>query len=290
MSQSPEPLVLPPAECRHVAESRRLILAAAAAVKPGRAAVLGAGPCREIPLAELAERFEHVTLNDIEPETISQAMASVQLPAGLAGRIELDTSDLTGVTQAVLGQIDDTLATAGDPAAAIAAMTTIVEQQPPGLVPLAGPYDMIVASCLLSQLHQPLVDQIGRRFAARFPESNKLPEISPQWKQALFNLARRMEARFVDELTRLLAPRGAIYLSESVQMCHVELRPDGQWQTEGSYRMLRTTNLADYFDHRFKAQARARWHWVVTPPARPGDRGRLFDVQALVLRVWQTSR
>ena len=48
-----------------------------------------------------------------------------------------------------------------------------------------------------------------------------------------------MEARFIDDLVALVAPSGLVYLSESVQMCYVELTADGRWQTEGTYRMLR---------------------------------------------------
>ena len=66
-------------------------------------------------------------------------------------------------------------------------------------------------------------------------------------------------------------------------MCDIRLNPSGQWATAGTYRMLRSQQLADYVDPRFALVAQGRWHWVVSPPERAGDTGRLFDVQAVVL-------
>ncbi len=97
-----------------------------------------------------------------------------------------------------------------------------------------------------------------------------------------------MEARFIDDLVAHLAERGLIYLSDSPQLCYIKLMPDGQWETEGTYRLLRSKELADYLDRRFAPIAQGRWHWIVSPPEKPGDVGRLFDVQAVVLRVWRT--
>jgi hypothetical protein len=48
--------------------------------------------------------------------------------------------------------------------------------------------------------------------------------------------------------------------------------------------MLRTKELADYVRERFEIVGRNRWEWVVNAPQTTGDTGRLFDVQALVLK------
>ena len=92
------------------------------------------------------------------------------------------------------------------------------------------------------------------------------------------------EVRPGDDLARLTGPGGLVYLSESAQMCFVEPTTGGKWQSEGTWRMLRSTSLTDYFDARFEVVGRARWDWVVTPPGAT-DRMRWYDVQALVLRV-----
>ena len=36
---------------------------------------------------------------------------------------------------------------------------------------------------------------------------------------------------------------------------------------------------------RFVVEQQGRWNWVVNPPERTGERGKLFDVQALILSL-----
>ena len=152
-------------------------------------------------------------------------------------------------------------------------------------MPIDGQFELVVASCLLSQLHFQLTHAAAARFAARFPGQADALGGSDTWKKSLYAAARRMEDRFIADLAALVVPRGAIYLSESAQMCYVRLAADGGWQTDGTYRMLRTTDLADYIRGRFAIVERGRWEWVVSPPQAPGDTGRLYDVQALVLQA-----
>jgi hypothetical protein len=93
-----------------------------------------------------------------------------------------------------------------------------------------------------------------------------------------------MEDRFIENLSALLSDDGLVYLSESAQVCFLQLAPDGRWKTRGTYRMLRTKDLADYVSGRFEIVGRNRWEWVVNAPQTSSDTGRLFDVQALVLK------
>ena len=60
--------------------SHELIEHAMREVRPGRALVLGAGACREIPLVALAARFEAVTLVDENAADLATAIAL--LPTG----------------------------------------------------------------------------------------------------------------------------------------------------------------------------------------------------------------
>lgn len=278
------PYFLPPIACRHVAQSRRMISAAAASAPQGRALVLGAGACTEIPLAELAARFDHVTLCDVDSAAMQQGVAEARLDAAQRTKIQLKALDLTGLTEPLLAEIE-ALPQCEASAELIDRMAALLDVAAPAPLPIEGRYDLIVASCVLSQLHFGLTHGSAALFLECFPDETSALEQSSRWTAALEGVARRMEEALLSEMLRLLAQQGQIYLSESVQMCFLEAHPSGQWQTEGTYRMLRTTDLADYLDARFVILARERWEWIVWPPTAAGDTGRLFDVQAVVLRA-----
>jgi hypothetical protein len=274
--------LLAPVESRHEQQSRQLILSAAERVEPGAAVVLGAGECSEIPLAQLVARFERVTLNDLELTPLEKAVAAADLDAEGRKKIETHVADLTGTTQGLLEKLESCLRSAADPNVAVERMAEIVANQTPGGLSLSGPFDLVVASCVLSQLHVGLAHRAAEVFEKFFPGRLEQLSSARHWTDAIHELARRMDARFVDDLAALVAPRGLIYLSESVQMCFVQLTPGGQWQTPGTFRMLRSKDLSDYVGGRLTILERRRWHWVVWPPVAAGQTGRLYDVQALV--------
>ncbi len=279
---------LSPTPCQQVQQSRRLILAAAEA-RGGAVLVLGAGRCAEIPLAELAVQFERVTINDINAAELEQGIAAAHLDEAARAKLDVRVGDLTNATDRLLDKIDGVLDESGEADAAIEAMAQLLDDEPLAGMPLEGKYDLIVASCVLSQLHFRLLHSASEAFERRFPGAAERLATNVRWTSALYDMARRMEARFIDDLIAHLAEHGLIYLSDSPQLCYIKLTPDGKWETEGTYRLLRSKELGDYLDRRFAVIAQGRWHWIVSPPEKPGDEGRLFDVQAVVLRVWRTS-
>ncbi len=258
-----------------------MIVRAAEAVEPGRAIVLGGGACSEIPLAELAARFAHVTLNDIEREPLERAMG--QLAPADRAKVDLQIADLSGTIGPVLDRLNEAIAAAVGADEAIAHMAQVVAEQAAVGMHIDGHYDLVIASCLLSQLDFWLVHRSEEVFARRFGDDRQRLREARDWLAALADLNRRLQARFIDDLAELVADGGRIYLSESVQMCFIELAPDGRWQTEGTWRMLESKDLGAQVPDRLAIVEEGRWEWVVWPPQKPGDRGRLFDVQALVL-------
>jgi hypothetical protein len=276
--------LLEPIACRHREESHRVILRAADMVPQKRAVVLGGGPCEEIPLVALLQQFDEVLLNDLDESPVKRAIDALPKDTGLRGKVSVSIADLTGATADALSRVDQTLLESDTPASAATAIARALDAVRPEPFPIAGRYDLVVCSCVLVQLHVALTSGTAERFAARFPGQADVLAESTDWQSALARLARRMEERFVDDLANLVTDTGLVYLSESVQVCFLQLAPDGRWQTPGTYRMTRTTDLADYVAARFEVIGRARWEWVVDAPQTATDSGRLFDVQALVLR------
>jgi len=282
------PYVRDPVPCQQVAESKKLILTAAEWAQPGSLLILGAGHCAELPLKELAARFEKITINDVDNAVLEEGLAAAGLTEAERQKLTIHIADLTGVTESLISRIEDILSANRDPQAAIEAMSHLLDTALVAGMPITGKFDLVIASCVLSQLHFGLLHRARLAFDKQFPGQDKLLADSVRWSSALFEMARRMEKKFIDDLAEHVAPGGFIYLSDSTQMCYVKPAPEGKWETEGTYRMLRTRYITDYLDERFVSVGRERWDWVVSPPHQPGDVGRVYDVQGVVLRTWRT--
>jgi hypothetical protein len=261
---------------------------------PGSALVFGAGQCDDIPLDRLADRFERVRLLDEDRTALDEGVDRANLEPAKRARIELGIGDLTGVTAELSTVIREELQRRPLPAAEhveswIDALAGAVDRGVPTSQSNLGAPDFIVVSCVLSQLHVTAVhrvlDEIGEQTkSAGRPELVTAVRQSPRWTEALLSLARRMEDRFIDDLALLLSSGGIAYVSDTVQMCFVRPLPNGDWTSDGLYRMTRTPQLADYFDRRFRIEPLGEWAWVVAPPANPEDVGRVYRVQGLRVR------
>ncbi len=282
------PYLRHPVPCQQVAESKKLILAAAEWAQPGSALILGAGHCAELPLKELAARFERITINDVDNAVLDEGLSAAGLNDEERAKFKINIADLTGVTESLVSRIEVILSASRDPQAAIEAMAHLLDTALVAGMPITEKYDLVIASCVLSQLHFGLLHRARLAFDKRFPGQDKLLADSVRWSSALFEMARRMERKFIDDLAEHVAPGGFIYLSDSTQMCEVRGTSKGKWETAGTQRMLQTRYITDYLDQRFVSVGRERWDWVVSPPHQLGDIGRVYDVQGVVLRTWRT--
>jgi SAM-dependent methyltransferase len=140
----------------HRSASTQLVLEAAAGLDPGaRLCVLGAGNAYDLELAQLLERFGEVHLVDIDPDALSRAKQRAQAnarsrisnhaPFELSGMFEhLERWARLQVTPEELMQAP------ARGAERIAAA-------------LPGPFDVVVSTCLLTQLQLQLLELLGDR-------------------------------------------------------------------------------------------------------------------------------
>jgi hypothetical protein len=274
---------LQPIADQHRDQSEAFILDAAKATSGGRALILGAGECAEIPLQKLLNHFNELTLNDLATATLEEAIAARNLNTPETAKIRLVEADLTGLSDVVVSAVASVVAITTDPQSALIAMADAVDKAQPAPVPIAGQYDLVVASCVLCQLHVTTLHRARTEFLKQFPGQEAILQTTPVWADSLERMARRMEREFVDHLLSWTAPGGRIYFSETVRVAFLEVGENNGWQSEGNYRLLKSGQLADYLDNRFTIESQRQWHWVFKPPKKPGDRGRLFDVQAMIL-------
>lgn len=273
---------LQPVACRHVAASAMLIQVAAEGLPPqGRVIVLGPGDCRELPLGWLAQRCSSLTLVDRQPAGAEAVVAALRPQTSCAWEVRAD--DLIGVNDAFLAETDARLAAHPDADSAAQSLLELVgATQPDAYVDASGPYDLVVASCVFSQVANSLTQGLVARISERFPNDAARWNAAPAWTEALFALSERAELAFLRSVAGLTAPGGRVFLSETVQGCFIHPHPEGGWQTEGTYRMTRRPHVADYVPGRFSIVRQGAWPWVAMQPT-PASAGRLFQVEGLVL-------
>lgn len=279
---------LPPIPDQHRTESSKLILHAADMVTPGSVLILGVGRAQEIPLAELAERFGKIVLNDIDGAAIEAELATLPLSPAARAKIELAPADLTGATDSLAKSAVQTLEIETDPAAGANALAALLEVPRPPVVQLAEKFDLVIASCIVSQLHVPATERLQEAFVTKFPGQLETLQKSVVWLTALARYAQRTEASLVSSLAALVSPAGRIVFSESVQAVFFEVGENGEWLAEGTHRMLRTVNLVELLDSRFRVYTKSRWNWVILP-TKGTKRGRAFDVQGLIVGLNSSS-
>jgi hypothetical protein len=142
--------------------------------------VLGAGNCDDLDLPALVREFGEVHLVDLDGAALGRALA--RMPAGPAARVVLHGDvDLTGLLDGVerWGEDDQLLAKeAAGAAAALAAR-------------LGRTFDVVLSSCVLSQLCAPFTRVLARR--------------PPEWRSLMTVLGRT----HLELMARLLRPGGS---------------------------------------------------------------------------------
>ena len=269
-------LLVEPLACPHVALSHELITSAMRDVHPGRALVVGAGPCREIPLVALAERFARVVLQDQDAGDLATAAALV---AGVAS-VTTEVCDLTGLTEELVADAAQRIAIAGSPAHAVEQLIERVQNASLRVAPPAPVWDLVIASCVGTQLHIRALDAITRCYAARFPHAPLAQ--SAAWTDAMMRFTWRLQDDFMAHLLGLVAPGGRLYLSDTVQVGLLYLRADGGWRTPGWYRMTRERFLADLLPPVAHLLHGGQWPHIIAAPSLDAA-GLLYNVHAVVM-------
>ena len=208
----------------HVERSNARVLEAAKAAS-GRehALVLGAGNATEIPLAELARRFDRVTLVDLDGESLAAGVA--ELPEQLAAKVETRVADATGFVAAWLDRATTAVEGAADFEAAAAALASEAAALDSGEGPALDDADLVVSSLLLSEIDRYALGYADRRIQQRF--GRRLAEASEHAaiRDRLRALAREDH---VGVLWRLTEPGGALYFADTVARGPFEQDPEAR--------------------------------------------------------------
>ena len=197
----------------HVERSRARILEAAAAAQ-GRsvATVLGAGVCTEIPLEELARRFDRVLLVDMDGASMVEAVE--RLPLELRSKVDIRVADITTFAAVLMRRLRRAVEESADAAEAFERFGGILASLEPGLLPARlPPSDLIVSSLVLSTLHRYPLSYADRLLRTRFGVRLRSWEGYEDARRRLIRLALRDHFQLLRSACR---PDGAIYLAATV--------------------------------------------------------------------------
>ena len=138
----------------HRARVQELILAGRELTPGGKFVALGAGNCNDLELQRLIDAFDEFHLVDIDPASLAAACERQGVTDAPGLRIHAPV-DLTGIAPLVSAWKRDDTPRLPDVRHAIHASDTAVTPD------LTGPFDVVLSSCVLSQLVGYATDTLG---------------------------------------------------------------------------------------------------------------------------------
>ncbi len=272
---------------QHASANREFLLRGAMAARRGTAAVIGAGKLYDVPLAELAERFERLILIDVDGAALAE---SVELELGdspLRQRLELVTSDVTGCNETFVRAVSAIFdAERTEPGcyrallALLALLSSYSGRAPLTLARTLPPLSAVFSTMVLSQLAEPLTRYLGQRFAERFPGSARWQ--SHELQLALGQFSHRLQHAHVQAL---LASAPTVTLTSDVSEQYTRLGAASQ-----ALPLIGSAHLSELFPSAVSADlCCAEWLWprVVSTPDKP--RGRLLRVNGCLYSAAPSS-
>jgi hypothetical protein len=246
---------------------------------PGRklAVILGAGHAFDLPLVELAAAFEKLVLVDIDAESLNAAVTGVLKDPALRARAELRVLDLTGINGQFVQRIDEAVASAANAEEArdrLEALCWTYRLVSPRLLPPEERADLLVSSCVLSQVSWPQRVYARRVYERRF---SSLPgPLELRWARHFTYLELRVQQ---DHLTSLAGVAEQVALTCDVLSNTTVLDAAGAELKSGrAIPTLGVPSLLERVPKFFSLQEHASWEWVFSKAAR-GANGLRKDVE-----------
>jgi hypothetical protein len=269
----------------HGQNNRQLLLRGAERAAGPRAVVVGAGKLYDIPLRQLAERFEQLLLVDIDAAALAESVKQVGLEPKLQARLSLVQTDVTGINDVFLEKARAALALAGEVEVYAALLRLLHEyrvDEPPRLFPegaARGQLDFACSSMVLSQLATPLTHHVQERFAARFPASERMQ--AREFQVALGQFTHRVQ---LAHLRSLLAAAPCIALSSDIADQYTSLDGRGTVIYAATPLPLLGVPTLDALVPRLQARTvlTAEWQWRHVVPTRSKPRGHTLHVAGIV--------
>lgn len=270
----------------HLSLSKEMISAAARLSDPCCCAVLGCGNCRDVPIDYLTGTFHQTDYVDLDTSSVQLTQARRQSVDAARHMFRFFKADLTGLVDRLSAAAEEVSLRFTAPQSSLDSLSSLLLSTRPDFwrPPTNEQYNCIICSTVLTQLQASVRNAIERIVLARYPTSSDILQSYGPWKKSLWAFARRIEDAFLDHLDSLSAPRGIIYLSDTVTVSWLRAGASQSFITEGTWIATRTGRIADYL---------RPWHEIITERSWCWTRkktegvylGRLYGVQAMIYRV-----
>lgn len=270
----------------HLLSSVGMITEALALASPGSGAVLGCGPCVEIPIRLLNEKFDLVDLVDIDGDALSVVDAQCRQWGDVKNSYRFHCTDLTGLIARVERWAGELVANAVNPIECLEQLGSLLESTTPAfwLPSQKQCYDLLICSTVLTQLQATVRESVERVYLGRFPEYAAALSKHEPWCESAWNFARNLESAFFNHIGAMIKPQGIIYLSATVHVGWLTQLDEQSVATKGVWIATRTSRLADYLQPCDEIIAQRNWNWL--GQEREGIYwGRLYWVQAVIYRI-----
>ena len=196
----------------HLTTSRERILQAADLADGTRiVTVLGAGLGMEIPLAELARRFERLVLVDLDGRSMLQSLR--QVPTELRARVDLKVMDVTSFAGPLIEQIEQAVEMSSTSEEAFERFGVILDGLRAGDPPSLPKSDLVVSSLLLSEIPRYPFSYASQSAEARFGVTLQTWDRSDEFFRRLVELSIEDH---VELLAELVSPGGVVYFSDTI--------------------------------------------------------------------------
>lgn len=221
----------------HLERSRERILRAAnLAAHREVATVLGAGAGSELPLAELAGRFDRLVLVDLDGPSMLRSLR--QIPRRLRSRVDLKIVDVTSFASGLIESTARAVESSSSAAESFQRLGRILDglqaREPPDL----PPSDLVVSSLLLSEIPRYPFSFAAQAVEDRFGVAIQTWERSDEFYRRLVEVAVDDHVQLLVDLVR---PEGVIYFSDTIA------RGLSQHSDDGAVRRAVEARAAPHF-------------------------------------------
>ncbi len=224
------------------------------------AVVLGAGHAFDLPLVALAKTFEKLVLVDIDAEALNATVRGVLKDPGLRARAELRLLDLTGINGQFVRRIDEAVAEAENAAEArdrVERLCWTYRLASPCLLPPPEHADLVVSSCVLSQVSWPHRVYARRVYERRFGALPSALEL--RWARHFTSLELRLQQ---DHLTSLAGVAEQVALTSDVVSNTTVLDANGiECRSGRPIPILGVPSLLERVPKLFQVEHHASWLW-----------------------------
>ncbi len=272
-------------EVNHIAMSKRMIRKAYGLTDRGSVLVLGCGSCKEIPIEALIAASP-LHLVDIDGEALRGVRDDLASKGMDLDGVTFTNEDITGLIAPLSREVEAALTTTSDAHDACRRLAHLLDHAEMAFwSPRHGTrYSLIVCSLVLTQLQAVALSRLEGIFLKHYPAGRSVLAAHKDWNHTKFRFARRLEEAFVDHLKLMAARNAILYVSSTIRVCYMKRMVSGLFSTQGSWIAAKTGCLADYFASGDETIREASWPWFLLRQENGSD-GRLYDVQALTLRL-----